>query len=101
MLEASDGETALAQFMAHRDDIAIVLTDVRMPVMDGVQLALRIRRVAVDFPIVFFSGYDELEQQSVQGISNIPLIAKPFGMNELLRVLAATLAAVRERPRTR
>ncbi len=95
VLEAGDGETALAQFMAHRDDIAIVLTDVRMPVMDGVQLALRIRRVAADFPIVFFSGYDELEQQSVEGISNVPLIAKPFGMNELLRVLAATLAAVR------
>ena len=95
VLEAGDGETALAQFMAHRDDIAIVLTDVRMPVMDGVQLALRIRRVAADFPIVFFSGYDELEQQSVEGISNVPLIAKPFGTNELLRVLAATLAAVR------
>ncbi len=95
VLEAGDGETALAQFMAHRDDIAIVLTDVRMPVMDGVQLALRIRRVAADFPIVFFSGYDELEQQSVEGIFNVPLIAKPFGTNELLRVLAATLAAVR------
>jgi len=95
ILEAGDGEAALAHFTAHRDQIAIVLTDLRMPVMDGVQLALRIRSIAADFPIVFFSGYDELEQQAEEGIASIPLIAKPFSTADLLRVLASTMAAAR------
>ncbi|QJR34406.1 hybrid sensor histidine kinase/response regulator [Gemmatimonas groenlandica] len=95
VLEAGDGEAALAQFVAHRDQIAIVLTDLRMPVMDGVQLALRIRRLAPDFPVVFFSGYDELEEHSVEGMGDVPLIAKPFGTDDLLRVMADTLAAAR------
>ncbi len=95
VLEAGDGEAALAQFTAHRDQIAIVLSDLRMPVMDGVQLALRIRHIAVDFPIVFFSGYDELEQHAGEGMGSIPLIAKPFSTAGLLRVLASTLAAAR------
>uniref|UniRef100_UPI0035612F3E response regulator n=1 Tax=Gemmatimonas sp. TaxID=1962908 RepID=UPI0035612F3E len=95
VLEASDGEAAPAQFTAHRDQIAIVLSDLRMPVMDGVQLALRIRRIAADFPIVFFSGYDEHEQQAGEEMATIPLIAKPFNTADLLRVLASTLAAAR------
>ena len=95
VLEAEDGEAALALFTAHRDQIAIVLTDVRMPIMDGVQLAHHIRRVAADFPIVFFSGYDELEQQALGSIASVPLIAKPFGTSELLSVLTATLASAR------
>ncbi|WP_310569879.1 ATP-binding protein [Gemmatimonas sp.] len=95
VLEAPDGEAALALFRAHRDQIALVLTDVRMPVMDGVQLALAVRRIVADFPVVFFSGYDELEQHAVEGIDSVPLIAKPFSTSELLRVLTATVAAAR------
>ncbi len=95
VLEATDGAAALTLFQAHRDEVAIVLTDVRMPVMDGVQLALAVRRIVADFPVVFFSGYDELEQHAAEGIDRVPLIAKPFSTSELLRVLTATIAAAR------
>ena len=93
VLEANEGEMALAMFVANRRDIDVVLTDVRMPVMDGVELARQVRHIANDFPIIFFSGYDELEQQVVDGIANVPLIAKPFSARELLAALDGALAS--------
>ncbi|MBL0940499.1 MAG: PAS domain S-box protein [Gemmatimonadaceae bacterium] len=93
IMEAANGEEALELFVAHREQLAIILTDVRMPVLDGVALARRVRAVAPDFPLVFFSGYDELEQQDVVGLSSVPLLAKPFAANELLSVLQRALVA--------
>ena len=93
VLEANEGEMALAMFVANRRDIDVVLTDVRMPVMDGVELARQVRHIANDFPIIFFSGYDELEQHVVDGIANVPLIAKPFSVRELLAALDGALAS--------
>lgn len=98
VFEASSGETALTQFAAYRDAIAIVLTDLRMPLMDGMQLATRIRDIVADVPIVFMSGYDELDPSDGEELAGIALVAKPFGTANLLRVLATTLAGARARP---
>lgn len=92
VLEASNGEEALGLFAKHRDRLTLVLTDVRMPVVGGVELARRVRDEIPDFPIVFFSGYDELEQHDVAEVSNVPLLAKPFSSVDLLNVLRQALA---------
>ena len=92
VIEASNGEEAFALFLAHRDQVNVVLSDVRMPGVDGVELARRVRSVIPEFPVVFFSGYDELEQSEVSELSNVPLIAKPFSLNELLRVMRQAVA---------
>ncbi|AMW05394.1 hybrid sensor histidine kinase/response regulator [Gemmatimonas phototrophica] len=92
VLEASNGEEALGLFAQHRDLLSLVLTDVRMPVVDGVELARRVRDEIPDFPVVFFSGYDELEQHDVAEVSNVPLLAKPFSSADLLNVLRQALS---------
>jgi CheY-like chemotaxis protein len=92
VLEASNGEEALGLFAQHRDKLSLVLTDVRMPVVDGVELARRVRDEIPDFPIVFFSGYDELEQHDVAEVSNVPLLAKPFSSADLLNVLRQAIS---------
>jgi two-component system, cell cycle sensor histidine kinase and response regulator CckA len=92
VLEASNGEEALGLFAQHRDQLSLVLTDVRMPVVDGVELARRVRDEIPDFPIVFFSGYDELEQHDVAEVSNVPLLAKPFSSADLLNVLRQAIS---------
>jgi two-component system, cell cycle sensor histidine kinase and response regulator CckA len=92
VLEASNGEEALELFAQHRDKLSVVLTDVRMPIVDGVELARRVRDEMPDFPVVFFSGYDELEQHDVAEVSNVPLLAKPFSAADLLNVLRQAVA---------
>ena len=92
VIEASNGEEAFALFLAHRDKLNLLLSDVRMPGVGGVELARRIRDIVPGFPVVFFSGYDELEQDDVNELSNVPLVAKPFALAELLGVLRQAVA---------
>jgi CheY-like chemotaxis protein len=92
VLEATNGEEGLALFHRHRSKLAVVLTDVRMPVLDGVALARRIQEEAPGFPVVFFSGYDELDQHDVAQVTNVPLLPKPFASSELFNVLRQALA---------
>jgi two-component system response regulator YesN len=57
--EATDGQSALALIEALRPDI--VFTDIRMPVIDGLQLIARVRETNPGLHFVIISGYDEFE----------------------------------------
>ncbi len=90
VLDAANGDDAISLFRAHADELAVMLSDVRMPIMDGVQLAALIRDVRPDFPIVFFS--DDLDQADAVILSSIALVQKPFSTADLLRALQAAVA---------
>lgn len=55
--EASDGELAYPLIMDKKPDI--VLTDIKMPFMDGLQLSALVREKLPDTKIIILSGYDE------------------------------------------
>ena len=85
ILEASDGREALAMYTAHRATIALVLTDVLMPNMGGVELARRLRRLSPDLPILFMSGHTD--GAWMEGLGDPPsdaFVAKPFRPSSLL-----------------
>ncbi len=66
-------------------EIDLLITDVRMPGLDGEEMADRIRLIHPDLPILFISGYPE--EMAVQERSNAPLsdfLAKPFTPESLL-----------------
>lgn len=55
--EAEDGQGALELFETHRPDI--IFTDIRMPVMDGLELIKRVKEIDPSVEIVVISGYDD------------------------------------------
>ncbi|MDR3321909.1 MAG: response regulator, partial [Synergistaceae bacterium] len=57
--EAPDGEMALSMIAETLPDILI--TDVRMPFMDGIELSLRVSRIMPWVKIIILSGHDEFE----------------------------------------
>jgi len=57
--EASDGEMALASIMDVKPDI--LLTDIRMPFMDGLSLAKEVRKIFPWIRIIFISGFDDFD----------------------------------------
>jgi len=57
VLTAADGEEGLTLWNAHRDEISAIVTDVRMPHMNGRLMADVVRERAASLPIVFVSGY--------------------------------------------
>jgi CheY-like chemotaxis protein len=54
---ATEGQEAFDRF--GRDKFDLIITDYKMPKMDGLQLIERIRQIAVDLPIILISGYAE------------------------------------------
>jgi two-component system, response regulator YesN len=92
--EAADGLEALHIFSSFHPDI--VLTDVKMPGMDGIELGIQLRRANPDLILLFLSSYADKEYlKSAIQLSALDYIEKPVNMEELERHIrrAAALAA--------
>ncbi|MCR5255359.1 MAG: response regulator [Acetatifactor sp.] len=86
--EASDGEIALNYLDSH-SDVDVVICDVRMPIMDGLELVRIIRQERdYDPKIVMLSGYNEFEfvrSAFMNGVCDY--ILKPFKKDEFIALL--------------
>jgi CheY-like chemotaxis protein len=83
-LEAHTPAEALDLFDAHGDGIQLVLTDVQMPQMNGVQLADELRRRNPQLPIVFMSGYPGRELTILDEMF-LPKPFNPAGLSQAVR----------------
>ncbi len=91
---ADSGEAALALWEADPETVAVVVTDVVMPGMSGLELASRLMRDRPDVPIIFASGFlqDELTRTSLQlQRSNVAFCDKPFKPEDLLGAITRLL----------
>jgi len=76
----------------------IVLTDVKMPVMDGIELSKKIRRYAPETKIIFLSSYDDFEYAKQAIDLNIQAyVMKPVNEMELLRVVKKAANEITEK----
>lgn len=79
---AGDGLQALE--IAARFQPEIILTDVRMPRMDGIQLGFQVRKKLPHCQIIFMSGYSEKAYlKNAIELNAVSYIDKPFGREEL------------------
>jgi PAS domain S-box-containing protein len=86
VVEAGDGAEALATWRAHRQDVDVIVTDIRMPRMSGPEFAKAVRADAPAFPIIFASGYtDELLAEAT---TFDQFLDKPFTSARLKEALA-------------
>ena len=84
--EASHGQEALDILEQQSGRVDLVITDLGMPVMDGHELARRLRATRPDLPILFMSGYGDSGKVS-------PYLQKPFSPDDLVRRVGIVLAA--------
>ena len=84
--EAANGQEALSFLLENPVDI--VLTDVVMPLMDGIELVRQIRERNIDTKVVFVSGYwDMAYLKSAFKLDAIDYILKPVKLSELEKVI--------------
>jgi CheY-like chemotaxis protein len=88
----ADGAEALRVSEA-RDRIDILLTDVVMPRMSGIELAAQVREKRPGVAIVYVSGYDESALPGDGLVDGALLVEKPFTESSLLAGLRAGLDA--------
>ncbi|MBB6732449.1 response regulator [Cohnella zeiphila] len=94
---AENGREALE--MAERCLPDVLVTDIRMPFMDGLELAERVRGLRPDTKIIILTGYDEFEyaRQAIR-LQIAEFVLKPFSKEELLQALRKVKAELdRER----
>ena len=85
-----DGAAALSALGAERYDL--LLSDIMMPVMDGIALALTISRDQPELPIVLITGYaDQRERAHNLEALVHQVVAKPFSLDEICAVVADAL----------
>ncbi|MDE7188401.1 MAG: response regulator, partial [Lachnospiraceae bacterium] len=84
--DAENGEDALEKMEQSEPDV--VITDIRMPYMDGLTLTARIREKYPSVKILIFSGYDDFEyaQQAIK-LNVTEYILKPVNGQELAQIL--------------
>ncbi len=99
VLSAGDGEEALEIFRAHQKDIRLVLTDIVMPKMGGVDLARSIRLLVKKMPIIFVTGYDKDQAMSAEDrIEQSSIIMKPCPPAELSQCIRRLIRPLRNNP---
>jgi signal transduction histidine kinase/CheY-like chemotaxis protein len=93
--EAADGQQALDLFTAHAHEIVVVVTDVVMPRMGGIELAKRLRQTQPNVPILFVTGYVEQSDALHESAAGTPVLLKPFSPEALLRAVSAARQAAK------
>lgn len=83
VLQAGDGQQALAILERQRDAIDVVILDLNMPVMDGVRTFAEIRKRSPTLPILISTGYGEDEERvsDLLGRGRCRLVTKPHGIS--------------------
>ena len=82
VIAASGGKAALERIGSKRPDV--VVTDLQMPGMSGLELLAEIRRIDEDLPVVFMTAYGSIDT-AVEAMRNgaFDYVTKPFGGDEL------------------
>jgi two-component system, cell cycle sensor histidine kinase and response regulator CckA len=93
VLEARDGNHALRVFETHPEPIQLVLTDLVMPNIQGVDLAWRLRRARPDLRILLMSGYTDEPVLQHLGRGSVAFLPKPFTSVELVEKVREVLDA--------
>lgn len=89
--DADDGINGLKAVSAFKPDI--ILTDVRMPRMDGVEMIYKVREQLPSCQVIFMSGYSDKEYlKSAIDLKAVNYIEKPINMNELLDALRTSVS---------
>lgn len=90
---AADGEEGLDIFRKNRGAIDLVLADVLMPRMDGVEFAEAVERLTPGIPVTLMSGHPSPADATLRGrLSGRTVLAKPFTHRQLLAHVGGRLA---------
>ena len=89
--EAGDGVQALARIDEAGDAVRLVLSDIVMPRMSGVELAERLSVARPDLPVILMSGYSPVELLARGIAAPCAVLSKPFLPSELVAEVSRCL----------
>jgi two-component system cell cycle response regulator CpdR len=100
VMTANDGAEALDVLTREHGAFELLLTDIRMPVMDGIALALAAARDYPDLTILLMTGYADQRERAF-GLTTLihDVVTKPFTLATIRTAVGEALAAGAQRRR--
>ena len=90
VITATNGDEAL-EVIGRGEEIALLISDVVMPGMDGPTMVAEARKSRPDLPILFMSGYAEEQLRKSIDIDKVSFLPKPFSVQELAEAARRTI----------
>lgn len=91
VIHAPDGQKAMTVLEGHANDLAALVTDVRLPEgIKGWDIAHRARELNPALPVVYVSG-DSAAEWAANGVPNSLMLQKPFADGQLLAAVTTLL----------
>jgi CheY-like chemotaxis protein len=93
IVTAEDGEEALETLESEDGSFDLLLTDVKMPIMDGIALTHRAARNWPNLPILIMTGYADQRERAIsleKIVRNI--VTKPFSLTDIRTAVSGALS---------
>ncbi len=93
IVTAEDGAEALEIISRENGGFDLLLTDIKMPIMDGIALALTVKRDFPDITILLMTGFAD-QRERASGLDAIvhDVVTKPFSVADIRAAAAGALA---------
>lgn len=92
VIAAPHGEAALSILKNKPEGVALLVTDVTMPKMSGVELAQLSRRQQPELPVLYITGFPNIEEGEVSTMNTDDILEKPFSAEDLLSRVRRAMA---------
>lgn len=91
----SDPMLALKEFAVNHSDYALILTDLRMPAMSGLQLAIRAKEIDADVKLMVMTAFELSSYELSHEVPYVRLedvLKKPFSLSNICKVIDKKVA---------
>ncbi|AXH12274.1 PAS domain S-box protein [Halarcobacter bivalviorum] len=92
VLVGADGKEGLDLFNQHKSEIDLILTDIEMPILDGINFISKIREVDLDIPVLVVTVFNDINQLlNTIKLKITDYIVKPMQLNTTLKIMTKIL----------
>jgi PAS domain S-box-containing protein len=92
VIAAHDGSEAIKKYILHKDEIDIILTDMGLPEMTGLDMFKKMKKIRVNVKAIFASGFFEPDiKANIMKAGAKGFVQKPYSQDEILRILRKVL----------
>lgn len=86
VITACNGQEALE--VCYKKNIDIIITDIKMPILDGIELTKELSKINYKAKVIFLSGYDDFTfVHAAYKAGGVEYILKPFSKEEVIKVV--------------